>query len=454
MRHRLYRDVIHGQIRLLREADASLPSESILAHVIPQIRDTSVFQRLRSIRQNGLTNFVFPGMEHSRFAHSMGVFFLSRRMYDSIVRNSGETSDPRQRTLVAVAGLVHDIGHGPFSHSLEQAFEFDHEQMSVRMLTEHEGLFSILNSVDDKFATDLAPYISKDHRKEDEWAYRIISSQLDADRLDYMLRDSLFAGLKGHGFDLERVLDVLSIHNHRLTVEESSMPSIEAYLTSRLHLHEIVYFHKTVRAAQCLLIAIFRRVSDLIRAGDSKFLDLIQPALRTFLLGLCESPVNLEVDLFSRVGDHHFWAAFDEWAHHSEDPILKDLCDRLVCRRPFKAVTLQPASADATNQQIDKALDACAKLLGLPVADVLRYYCSVDKPKTVAYKVFDPDSKRPDEEIWMRFRDGATKKLSDFKDNPVVQATTLPRTANFFVYPIECRDKVANIIPHKEFQPS
>lgn len=454
MRHRLYRDVVHGQIRLLRGEDNSQASETVLGRIVPLIRDTNVFQRLRSIRQNGLTNFVFPGMEHSRFAHSMGVFFLARRMYDSLIRNSGLKKDSRERSLVSISGLVHDIGHGPFSHSLEQAFtDFDHEQMTKRLLLEHPEVRAILDTVDSKFAEDLAPYIDKESRTLDKWSYRIISSQLDADRLDYMLRDSVNAGLRGHGFDLERILDVISIEDDRLTFEESSMPTLEAYLMSRLHLHEIVYFHKTVRAAQCLLVAIFRRVADLVRIGVFNHLETVQPVLKQLLSDPNMTADSVDLKTFSRVGDHQFWAAFDEWAHSATDPILRDLCIRLVCRRPFKALTLHPSTSEAVSQQTGKAIDACAKQLNISTEESNRYYCHVDNPKTVAYKVFDPDSERADEEIWMRFRSGQVRKLSDFKDNPIVQATSKPRVASFFVYPVECHEKISEIIPHKEYEP-
>ncbi len=387
-------------------------------------------------------------MEHSRFAHSIGVFHLSRRMYDAVVKNSGLEVDHEDRIKVALAGLLHDLGHGPFSHSLEAAFpKFDHEEMSIRLLNEHGVIRSALSIASGDFSEKLSPYINKKNRVDEQWTYHVISSQLDADRLDYMIRDSLHAGLKGHGFDLERLLDVISTHEGKIIVEESSMPTVEAYLLSRLHLYEIVYFHKTVRASQCLLISIFKRCRDLVLMGKNDHLENVPPVLRHFLTALIANAENIPLDCFARVGDHHCWVAFDEWACSSEDSVLRDLCRRLVSRNPFKVLDLsRSAVGNALQSRVYEVVKVCSENLKISPEDVSKYYCMTDATQALAYKAFDPQSNKPDEEIWIRSKSGEIQKLSEFTENPIVTATRSPRSARFYFYPGECSADVRRIM--------
>ncbi|MCC7101546.1 MAG: HD domain-containing protein [Fimbriimonadaceae bacterium] len=454
MRAHLYRDLIHGQIRFPRVEQGPTPQDSsnAIGYLVPGLRSTPAFQRLRSIRQNGLTNFVFATMEHSRFVHSMGTYWMCNRMYDAIVRNSGLKVDERDRTLVAIAGLLHDIGHGPFSHSFEKSVEgFDHEAMSIRLLREYEPIASLLNEVDDEFLEDMIPYIDKSARTVDKWSYRIVSSQLDADRLDYMLRDSRLAGLDGHGFDLERLLDMLTIENGRIAIDDRATPTIEAYLVMRLHLHEMVYFHKGVRASQSLLVSILKRCFDLIRSGSLQHLDSL-PCVASHVFQRVARAEEVPIDAYVRFGEHHCWVAFDIWATEAQDSILQDLAQRIVSRRPFKAITLLPmASEESERQQMNKAVSRVAKELNRTEDEVRRYYCSIDEPQTLAYKTFDPDGKKPEEEIWFRGRDTTIKRLSEYKDNSIFEATKIPRISQFFIFPEEGRSIAQDTFSYKEY---
>lgn len=453
-RPHLYRDLVHGQIKLSRSNtfDGS-SSEAALGYLIPKLRDTPAFQRLRSIRQNGLTYFVFAGMEHTRFVHSMGVFEMSRRMYDNITANSSLAVDERERSLIAVAGLMHDLGHTAFSHSFEKAFpSFDHELMTVRLLKEYDPIAELLALYDDKFLDDLIPFIHVKSRVSDKWTYRIVSSQLDADRLDYMLRDGLLAGLVGHGFDLYRLLDILYVQDGKLTVDELGTATVEAYLLMRLHLHEIVYFHKTVRGAQAHLIAIFRRCVDLIADGQDQHLSLLPDIVARVFRVLAVDSSEIEIEDFVRFGEHHCWLAFDEWSVSADDGILKDLCRRIVVRRPFKAITLlEGETEEILKQQMLKAVERASRRMNLSVEIVERYYLSVDEPMTVAYKTFDPDGVKPDEEIWFRSRGGVTTRLSELRSNPIFEATKIPRVSKFLLFPEELSDDVKALFPHREY---
>jgi HD superfamily phosphohydrolase len=240
-RPKFFRDPVHGQIGY-DAVDLALPPplhtgrpEASLSWLIRRLIDCVEFQRLRQIRQNGLVNLIYHGAENSRFGHSMGVCHLGREMYCRIVRNMGEPIDLRRFLSTCGAALLHDIGHGPFSHVLEEilgscGLQFDHEWMTRRLLIEKPeadekrgaSVHEVLRQIDETFPGEVALYINKKwrdaynerHELVDHWSYKIVSSQMDADRLDYLLRDSYFAGIKGHSFDIQRLLDMLLHLDH------------------------------------------------------------------------------------------------------------------------------------------------------------------------------------------------------------------------------------------------
>jgi HD superfamily phosphohydrolase len=169
----------------------------------------------------------------------MGVAHLAAEMHDRIVRNMGETADNERRLLTCAAALIHDIGHGPFSHTIEEILResgvpFDHEGMSIRFIEENgTRVNEILRTISKDFPSKVAAFIDKKRRKTDHWTYRIVSSQLDADRLDYLLRDAKSAGLQGYGFDLPRLLDMLQhLDEIRIAVDRRAIEAVEGYLLS------------------------------------------------------------------------------------------------------------------------------------------------------------------------------------------------------------------------------
>jgi len=268
-RPKFYRDPIHGQIRYdsvdIAVAFPGSSFEKRLGWLIRRLIDCPEFQRLRHIRQNGLANLVFHGAEHSRFTHSMGAAYLAREMFDRIVRNSDQKPDEDRLLATVAAALLHDIGHGPFSHSLEEILDecgvdFDHERMTVRIIEEDTQIHRILAEVDPKFPERVAAYIDKEKQLDADWTYRVVSSQLDADRLDYLMRDARLAGLQGHGFDLPRLMDFLTqLDGERIAVDRRALEALEAYLVTLDHMYRAVYFHHTVRAASRHLEAVLGR---------------------------------------------------------------------------------------------------------------------------------------------------------------------------------------------------
>lgn len=455
---RLYRDPVHGQIRLSRVVDSAkiASSEDQLGYLVPALLDTQALQRLRHIRQNGLTNFVFSGMEHSRFVHSMGVFQIARNMYDDVCRNSDEAPDTRRRTAVAVAGLLHDIGHGPFSHAFEQVLteivasecHFSHEMMTARILREDERLIRQLQIVDATLPELVLAYIDKDSRKDSHWSYRIVSSQMDADRIDYMQRDARQAGIQGHGFDLPRLLDNLfTAKGHRLIVDIKAVQCIEAFLLMNLHLYQIAYFHHTVRAANALLVSVIKRALTLASHGDKMVFEGLPATVVSFLKEMLLLGSKMPLDLYLRTGEHQFWSAFEEWRFH-KDRVLADLAGRLVSRQPFKTLELEPGSARATariGSDGPRAVASCIEFLS--ETDARDYYVTIDEPSRTAYKLYQPTVEGAAEEaIWVRRLNGTETTIETMKENNVIQSMIVKEFFSRVIVPPEALDAVRALL--------
>jgi hypothetical protein len=238
---------------------------------IKDLINTEAVQRLRWIRQNGLSHFVFNTIEHSRFTHSLGVAFVARRMIDRILLNSGLEDHQKAwdwKYEIIAAALLHDIGHGPFSHSMEEILyainpdlpkeeQFDHENMTLRLIQEDTQVNKALKACSEDLPNRVAEFfLKKDKRQKDHWRYRIVSSQLDADRLDYILRDAQMAGLKGAGFDLDRILQhlyVMSPDQTYFILDRKAIEALESALLANDQLYRAVYYHRKVRAATAML---------------------------------------------------------------------------------------------------------------------------------------------------------------------------------------------------------
>jgi HD superfamily phosphohydrolase len=261
-RPRIFRDPVHGDIAFPRG-----PFQNLLESVI----DTEMFQRLRGIRQTAVMNLVFHGAEHSRFVHSMGAAHVAGRMVDAAAENSGLVVPAGQREETVLAALLHDVGHGPFSHSLEEIIgpAFAHERMSVRILTSPESeIHHLLAAYDPALPERLAAFILHAPGAPRDWRHAIVSSQLDADRLDYLARDAAMAGIRTHTFDLQRLVRSLLIIDQHLVVDARAQDVVEAFLLALDQMYGTAYYHKTVRAASLLLEATIGRALELARGSD------------------------------------------------------------------------------------------------------------------------------------------------------------------------------------------
>lgn len=336
--------------------------------------NTKEFQRLRRIRQLGTTYLTFHGAEHSRFSHSLGVYEITRRIISQFERN-GYPDWPREERMVSLcAALLHDVGHGPFSHSLEEIFDTDHEQWTCHILTGDTEINAVLRHVSPEFPSQVAAVIGKTYPKP--IVVSLISSQMDADRMDYLLRDAYSTGVNYGTFDLERILRVLRPSQGRIVVKDSGMHAVEHYLMSRYQMYWQIYFHPVTRSSEIILRQIFRRAQQLRREGFS-FRWMSRP-----LQHLLDNTLTLHDYL--KLDEALAQTAFAEWAEES-DVLLQDLCSRFLNRRLYKYVTIE--SPDET------WLSELAELMP-SIGLHPEYHMELDYPFDLPYDVYRPDQKK------------------------------------------------------------
>lgn len=336
--------------------------------------NTPEFQRLRRIRQLGTSYLTFHGAEHSRFSHSLGVYEITRQIISMFERN-GYTDWPREERLVSLcAALLHDVGHGPFSHSLEQVFGTDHEKWTCDMILGDTQINRVLRETDETLPERVAAVICKTYEKP--IVVSLVSSQMDADRMDYLLRDSYFTGVHYGTFDLDRILRVLRPYRGKIVVKESGMHAVEAYLMSRYQMYWQVYFHPVTRSSEIVLRSIFRRARALYESGWR--FDFLPPPLRRLFDGTLAVPDYLELD------EPMVQTAFGQWTRE-KDPVLSDLCSRFLNRRLYKYMPMERLD-ESWVEELKEAWER----LGLDPD----YYLEVDTPTDLPYDVYKPETKQ------------------------------------------------------------
>lgn len=271
-----------------------------------------LFQRLRRIRQLSGVQMVFHGAEHSRFSHSLGVYEIANRFLT--VPDIKKALAEREQLVFLCAALLHDIGHGAYSHAFEDIFLVDHEEIGAKLIVENKELKSILDTIDDSFALDISSIL----RKENKFPLieQFISSQLDVDRLDYLERDAYFTGAAYGHIDLDRLIRVLYIKNGQVVFKISGIHAIENYLISRYHMYWQVYYHPVSRAYEVILEKIYQRVKDLLINGFS-FSGNVEP-----LKNLINNPSDL--DSYVEIDDFYINGLIASFTK-SSDQILRNL---------------------------------------------------------------------------------------------------------------------------------
>ena len=408
VRERLYRDSVHGIIALDRA--------SRRGRLLSRLIDTAEMQRLRRIRQLGLAYFVYHGAEHSRFTHVMGVMHIMGVLLKQL--GKGFKIEPEHMLVGHVAALLHDLGHGPFSHVFERFAKKDHEEWTKEIIlspgTEvHEAL--------SEYSVDLPAQVALAlHTRE--YRPRVISdllaSQLDADRFDYLLRDSLMTGVKHGVFDLDRLIPMLSINpsNERLVVTEKGLYPLEKYLHARYYMYRQVYQHKTVVAAEAMLTALLKRVQALLRDDDAKAWRR-GGELPHGMRGLTLPPVFLNVVAGDEEGDVSLgeYLQLDEALAYyaigelrrADDPVLSDLAKRILGRRLFKIL---PTGGEKLSRAALKQLRGFIKDRGLDPA----YHLLEIQSSGVGYAPYHPRSRSKNIQIEMR--DGSYREAAEVSE--------------------------------------
>lgn len=402
MRPKLFRDPVHDIITF----DQSDPVEQIVFRLI----QTSAFQRLRRIRQLGFANLVYHGAEHSRFAHSVGVLHVARRICAAL------DLDPADRLEVLCAAALHDVGHGPFSHAIERVTHVAHEQYSQLIVEDEDGeLHRILTEADATLPARVAAYFGP--RDAFPPAKRmlldIVSSQLDADRLDYILRDGLATGVKIGVFDFERILAMFQIHerttkdggvSRRLAVNHRAREAVEGYLIARFHMFKQVYLHKAVRAAEKMLEAVLQRAAALIEGGH-QFDAPLDASVQRLLTGDALSATQ-----YLTLDDTDIWMALKRWRHDA-DEILARLSTGLLDRDLYKTLQLDPTDPVAIARIIDRAREF-ARREGLDP----HYAVLVDRASDTPYRPYDPTAPDAGAHIAISTRENTAVPIEQVSD--------------------------------------
>ncbi len=383
------------------------------------------FQRLRNIRQLGLTSFVYPGANHSRFQHCLGAMHLMGLALNTL-RSKGISVSPEEEEAAFCAILLHDTGHGPFSHALENSLitGITHEDLSLLLMKKlNEKYFGSL---------DLAIKIFQGIYKR-KFLHDLIAGQIDMDRLDYLRRDSFFTGVIEGSVGSDRIIRMLNVVNDELVVDEKGIYSLEKFLIARRLMYWQVYMHKTVIASETLLVNVLKRAKEIAVNGVDLY---ATPALRFFLYNNIgpEDLVKegnftpgLIADNFTKLDDTDIFVAAKYWADNS-DKTLADLSARLIKRDLF---TVELQDRPFSDDRVLELRRASENLLGINPG-LTDYYVFTDSVSNPAYTLDAP-------EIKILLKSGKTADISEVSDMCDNRLITERKTKYFLSYPKECR---------------
>ncbi len=381
-----------------------------------RVIDHPWFQRLRNIKQMGLAQLVYPGAVHTRFAHSLGACHLMGKALDEL-KAKGIIPGKDECLAARLAALLHDVGHAPFSHSLEEELVgISHETLSRiimrRMDTEFGGMLEKAIDVFDHSASP--PALSKGDGAR--YLHQLVSSQLDVDRMDYLNRDSFYTGVSEGVIGYDRILQMLTVRNNELMVEEKGVHSVEKFIIARRLMYWQVYLHKTVLGAEMLLINIFKRAKELVRQGIELF---ASPALNYFLKrhltedDFIKDPEHLIK--FCELDDNDVMVSIKVWQTH-EDKVLSKLSKMLILRKLYKVVLSSENLAGILGDKKEQA----KSLLGLTDEEV-PYFAFSGITSNSTYNIND-------ELIKIETKSGIIKNITEIDDSLVNQ--TLARAVH------------------------
>jgi len=380
--------------------------------VIWDLIGTKEFQRLRRIKQLGTTFLTFHGAEHSRFSHSLGVYEIIRRIIDDVFAGRPEWNDG-DRLLALCAALLHDLGHGPFSHAFEKVFGFDHEDFTRAIILGNTEVNQVLAKVEADFPKQVAEVIAKTSEKK--LVVSLISSQIDADRMDYLQRDAYFTGVSYGQFDMERILRVMRPREDQSVIKKSGMHAVEDYIMSRYQMYWQVYFHPVSRSAEVILTKILHRAKQLFKENYTFKYELVH------FISLFREQVTLEDYL--KLDESVIMYYFQIW-QEEQDLILSDLCKRFVNRNLFKYAEFDPAReykklAQLTTLFMKAGIDP-------------DYYLVVDSSSDLPYDFYRPGEEEERLPIHLLMENGDLRELS--RESEIVDAISGKRRTDHKLY--------------------
>ncbi len=402
---KIFNDPVHGFIEAPRG-------------VFLDILDHPWVQRLRRIQQLSLSNLVYPGATHTRLNHALGAYHLTKEALRQLAYKGIEISEEEElATLIAI--LLHDIGHGPFSHALEGhlAPGVHHEALSLALM---HGLKA---QMDGPLEEAMAIF-QGEHPKF--FLHQLISSQLDMDRLDYLIRDSFFTGVAEGVVGTARLIKTLNVVDNQLVVEQKGIYSVEKFLVARRIMYWQVYLHKTTLAGEQMLVNAMRRARQLRHAGEK----VPAPEALQLCLDMQHQPQDLSgdfLDTFTELDDHDVLSALKMWRKHS-DPVLRLLSDGLMNRRLFKVQFLESYhEAPAWEGHLQASREYCIQQLGVAPEDV-EYFVFGGQVGNRGYLG------EGDDPIQIICKDGVVRDLLQASDFTVMQALQKPVTKNYLCY--------------------
>lgn len=406
--YKIFNDPIHGFI--------TVPKGTIL-----RLIDHPYVQRMRHIKQMGLGYLVFPAAEHSRFTHALGAMELAQRTLNNL-REKDTTISKAEYEATLIAVLLHDIGHGPLSHTLEFNFikDFHHEMMTLAIMRD------LNKQMDGKL--NLAIKIFTDQYPKKPFLNQLVASQLDLDRLDYLKRDSVLTGVYEGSVGIDRILKTMRVHNGQVVIEKKGIYAIENYILARRLMFMQVYLHKTVLSADKLLRHIFNRVRLLIKQG--KPLHHPSPALQFFLESEKSARKKISAEMlkhYIRLDDNDIFQSIKFW-QYNDDPILSDLCRRFQSRRLFRTTFLDNKLPQQIEEKIKSQTSNILKKRGLPYdEESAGFYYAFDKSYSEAYQY-------ENEGIWILEDKNTAVEFSKAADTKNIIALTQPVVKPYVVH--------------------
>jgi HD superfamily phosphohydrolase len=384
--------------------------------IIYDLIEHPYFHRLRRIKQLGLSGLVYPGALHTRFQHVIGAMSLTQQAVD-VLRNKKIDITAEEEEAVCIAVLLHDLGHGPYSHTLERIIipDISHEAITIAFMHKLNITYQ------DKLSLAIEIFMDKYPKR---FLHQLVSGQLDMDRLDYLRRDSFYTGVQEGVIGHDRIIQMLNVHENELVIDEKGIYSIEKFLIARRLMYWQVYLHKTVLAAEEVLIKILKRAKEL---ASHKIELFATPEFSYFLYNQVSGDdflsSNEALETYSRLDDFDVFTSIKVWCNHN-DMVLSELCKQLVYRRlPKVELTNEPINPS----RIEELKIQAAKSSSLPLAD-MHYFVFTD---SVSNKAYSPEGFN----IKVLYRNGTVKDIVQASDLENIQYLSKAVRKYFLCYP-------------------